>query len=134
MKTLFVLLYLLAGPALAETAVYTDLRAYDGDTLRSTYVPIKGLPAISFRLMGIDTPELRGKCEKEKQLAILARDFLHNEVAGKPVTVDFLRWDKYGGRVIVRAYNVDGQDLTEKLIATGHGYPYNGGFKRSWCN
>ena len=44
---------------------------YDGDTFRAN---IEGYPAIigehmSIRINGIDTPELRGKCDKEKQLA-----------------------------------------------------------------
>ena len=43
---------------------------YDGDTFRAN---IKGFPAVigehmSIRINGIDTPELRGKCDKEKQL------------------------------------------------------------------
>ena len=44
---------------------------YDGDTFRGN---IEGFPAVigdsmSIRINGIDTPELRGKCDKEKQLA-----------------------------------------------------------------
>ena len=44
---------------------------YDGDTFRAN---IKDFPAVigesmSIRINGIDTPELRGKYDKEKQLA-----------------------------------------------------------------
>lgn len=44
---------------------------YDGDTFRAT---IDGWPAligkrISIRVNGVDTPEMRGKCDQEKQLA-----------------------------------------------------------------
>ena len=50
---------------------------YDGDTFRGN---IEGFPAVigesmSIRINGIDTPELRGKCDKEKQLARLAKQF-----------------------------------------------------------
>lgn len=39
-------------------------KIYDGDSVN-----------VRFRLAGIDTPEIRGKCEEEKQLAIQARDY-----------------------------------------------------------
>jgi len=50
---------------------------YDGDTFRAN---IEGFSAVigkhmSIRINGIDTPELRGKCDKEKQLARLAKQF-----------------------------------------------------------
>jgi micrococcal nuclease len=35
---------------------------------------------ISIRLVGIDTPEIQGRCEREKQLAIEARDLLNEEL------------------------------------------------------
>lgn len=116
------------------TMTFSDLVAYDGDTIRSKYVPIKGLPPISFRLAGIDTPEMRGKCEKEKANAIRAREFLNLEIKGKPTTVEFLSWDKYGGRVISRVRNANGEDLVQKLIAAGYGRPYDGGTKKGWCS
>ena len=118
----------------AETLVYNDLVAYDGDTVVSTYKPIPGLSAIRFRLIGIDTPELRtGKCEKEKADAIRARDFLNAEIKGKPTTVEVVAWDKYGGRVLARLHNAQGEDLANKLIAAGYARAYSGGFKASWC-
>ena len=50
--------------------------AYDGDTI---YVAIPGLPGeianMSVRVRGVDTPEICGKCESEKQLAQQARDY-----------------------------------------------------------
>ena len=50
---------------------------YDGDTFRAN---IESFPAVigehmSIRINGIDTPELRGKCDKENQLARLAKRF-----------------------------------------------------------
>lgn len=134
MKYLILSLFLIAGVANAEVVTFTDLKAYDGDTIKSSYVPIKGLSPISFRLMGIDTPEIRGKCENEIAGAIRARDFLNKEVVGKPITVEMIKWDKYGGRVIARVRNAAGEDLVDKLIAAGLGYPYDGTTKkRTWC-
>ncbi len=48
---------------------------YDGDTFRATikdYPPIIG-ERMSIRVNGIDTPEMRGKCEIEKVLARKAK-------------------------------------------------------------
>ena len=133
-KLLIALCCMTAFAAQAETITYTDLVAYDGDTIVSTYVPIPGLSAIRFRLLGIDTPEIRtAKCPEEKAAAYKARDFLTAEIKGKPTTVEFLRWDKYGGRVLVKVRNAQGEDLVAKLIAAGHGRAYDGGFKASWC-
>ena len=48
---------------------YKDRVCYDGDTC---YVIIKALPKklekMSIRILGIDTPEIRGKCAEEKEL------------------------------------------------------------------
>src|SRR5437016_2415285 len=53
--------------------------SYDGDTCTVT---LPGLPdvfgeRISIRLVGIDAPEIKGRCEQEKRLAMQARDFLN---------------------------------------------------------
>lgn len=133
MKTIITLLLLLPGILHAETMSFTDLKAYDGDTIRSKYAPVKGLKPLSFRLLGIDTPELKGKCPAEREAAIKARDYLNTEIAGKAVTVEFVKWDKYGGRVITVVRGEDGIDVVQKLIEAGHGRPYDGGKKSTWC-
>jgi endonuclease YncB( thermonuclease family) len=112
---------------------FTDLKAYDGDTVKSNYAPVKGLKPLSFRLLGIDTPEMRGKCPAERAAAIKAKNYLNNEVLSKPISVEFVKWDKYGGRVLVIMRGPDGVDITKKLIDNNHGRPYNGGTKSSWC-
>jgi len=72
--TLLLLLALLYSPAHAksfgdyEGAVY--VRNYDGDTITFNLPglhPIIG-EKISIRVNGIDTPEIKGKCEKEKRV------------------------------------------------------------------
>ena len=68
------------------TAYYGDLvvekylSAYDGDTFRmniSDVHPIIGRD-MPIRLRGVDTPEIRGRCDEEKALAIKARDFVRD--------------------------------------------------------
>ncbi len=53
-------------------------RCYDGDTCTFSIQALHPLigEKINVRIRGIDTPEIRGKCEGEKNKAILARDFL----------------------------------------------------------
>ena len=71
---------------------------YDGDTFRAT---IKGWPAlvgerIPIRIAGIDTPELRGKCEKEKKLGKKAKQFTVTMLrAGKTVELRDIKRGKY---------------------------------------
>jgi len=45
--------------------------AYDGDTI---YITMPGLPEPISKVSVIDTPEIRGHCNAEKQLAIKAQD------------------------------------------------------------
>ena len=70
------------------TFAYEDVKiskvmsVYDGDTIR---VNIDSFPDIigkniRIRLKGIDTPEIKGKCQKEIDLAIMARDYLRNAI------------------------------------------------------
>lgn len=108
---------------------------YDGDTFRANIGdvhPIIG-ERIGVRVAGIDTPEIRGKCEKEKQLARKA----------KQVTVDFLRGanlvelrntkrGKYF-RIVAEVYG-DDRSLADELIKSGLAVKYDGGKKyKNWC-
>ena len=51
-------------------------RCYDGDTCVVSLPDVHPLfgEKISVRIAGIDTPEIRGKCDQEKALAKEARD------------------------------------------------------------
>src|SRR5688572_14804248 len=52
--------------------------------------------AITLSLTGIDTPEIKGKCEREKMLAREARDFVR-DILGQSSKVEFRKAerDKY---------------------------------------
>lgn len=107
---------------------------YDGDTFRAN---IKGYPAIvgehmSIRINGIDTPELRGKCDKEKQLARKAKQFTVEQLrSAKSITLKNIKRGKYF-RLIADVY-VDGISLGGMLIKHGHAVKYNGKTKKKWC-
>lgn len=114
---------------------YRGNYAYDGDTI---YVAIPGLPAeitnMSVRVRGVDTPEMRGQCDSEKQLAQKARDYARQRLKAA-TSVQFCEpeWGRYGGRVVA-SVRVDGRPLDLDLIHQGLARPYDGKTKRQpWC-
>ncbi len=136
----------LPGPYEAEV-----ISVYDGDTFtvrvhpgRDFYVDIwpgltvnLGLDNISIktsvRLRGVDTPELRGKCEEEKEQARLARAFTIQALESG-ATLTEVKKGKYAGRVIATVTLAGGKDLAEELIAAGLGRAYDGGKREGWCD
>ncbi len=90
---------------------------YDGDTLT---VDAEPWPDVTIRARvrvdGVDTPEIEGKCQREKDQAIRARDFVRSMV-GAQVQLTSVRPGKYPGRMIA-------EDL---------GRPYHGGRREGWC-
>ncbi len=127
--------FLFISPALADgLSVPADvISVYDGDTFKAQAYPWPGMTmAVSIRVNGIDTPEIRGKCDAEKQAAIVARDYVR-DVLGESVILKNVKRGKYAGRVVADVYLTDGRSLTELLIASGLGRPYDGGKRSGWC-
>ena len=124
-----------AAPEYGTAIVSKVISVYDGDTFR---VDIDSLPPIvgkniAIRLNGIDTPEIRGKCKYEKDLALEARDFVRNKLANaKEIKLTKLQRGKYF-RVVADVY-VDGVSLEQELLENKLAYKYTGGKKSSWCN
>jgi len=118
------------GSALVESVT----SIYDGDTFR---VNIKGWPSIvgehiPIRIMGIDTPELRGKCQAEKSLARQAKQ--HTVAMLREARKIELRDVKRGKyfRLLATVY-VDGKSLGDSLFQKGLAAAYDGGAKKNWC-
>jgi len=124
-----------AAPEYGTVIVSKVISVYDGDTFR---VDIDSLPPIvgkniAIRLNGVDTPEIRGKCQYEKDLAIKARDFVRNKLANaKEIKLTKLQRGKYF-RVVANVI-VDGVSLEKELLENKLAYKYTGGKKSSWCN
>ncbi len=117
------------GPVTAEV-----LAVIDGDTIDvRALIWIDQNVETRVRLAGVDTPELRGKCDRERDLAMAARAFVIDAVGGTMVTLDDVRYDKYGGRVLARVRTVSGEDLATLIIAAGLGRAYAGGKRDDWC-
>jgi micrococcal nuclease len=114
-------------------AVY--IRNYDGDTITFNLPglhPIIG-KKINIRVNGIDTPEMRGKCEKEKFNAQQAQQMVADTLKNvKQITLKNMRRGKYFR--IAADVIIDGENLADLLIKKGMAVRYNGGRKtHKWC-
>ena len=65
----------LAADAIPGPIVATVVKVYDGDTLTVNAYPWPGMTVrTAVRVNGVDTPEIRGLCDAETELAKRARD------------------------------------------------------------
>lgn len=137
MHLAYLLLILLSVQASAETIeVSRVVSVYDGDTIK---VDIDSWPevvgkGISVRVRGVDTPEIRGKCDSEKALAIQARDYVRNLLTGESVVkLRNVERGKYF-RLVADVYSGD-LLISQQLITRGYGRPYDGQSSRdTWCH
>ena len=122
------------APQYGTVTVSKVISVYDGDTFR---VNIDSLPPIvgkniAIRVNGVDTPEIRGKCQYEKNLALKARDFVRGKLANaKEIKLTNLQRGKYF-RVVANVV-VDGVSLEQELLDNKLAYRYDGGKKLNWC-
>lgn len=108
---------------------------YDGDTCTVSLPGVHALfgDHIQVRIAGIDTPEIRGKCGREKELARSARNLVNERLTqARIIDLEDLGRDKYF-RVLARIIS-DGRDLSADLLAAGLARPYHGGRKPLWCS
>lgn len=136
MMSLLLIAFLLgASTAQAEDLTGVEfVKAYDGDTLT---VNIPGLPAVfghhlSVRLAGLDAPEIKGRCDQEKYLAMLARSVLNAKLRkAKEIILQDVKPDKYFRLdAIVLA---DGVNINQEMLDSGLARPYSGGKRKGWC-
>ena len=108
------------------------IKVYDGDTITiAARLPYKGslLYRFSVRLNGIDTPEIRGKNEDEKQCAQLAKKALSDIILGKTVQLREVKTEKYG-RLLADVY-FGNLCLNRWMIEEKYAVEYDGGTKIS---
>jgi len=113
-----------------EGAVY--VRNSDGDTITFNLPgphPLK----ISIRVNGIDTPEIKGKCEKEKYDAKQAQQMVADILKdAEQITLKNMEKGKYFE--VAADVIVDGRNLAGMLIVAGVAVEYNGERKfKNWC-
>ena len=117
-----------SGPVLAHVD-----RIVDGDTFEaSATIWLDQQISVRVRISGIDAPELRARCDSERQRAEAARDFLSKRIAGGEVKLSAVRYDKYGGRVDASVADARG-DIGEAMFRAGMARSYDGGHRDGWC-
>jgi micrococcal nuclease len=112
------------------------VRNYDGDTITFNIDDVHPLlgSEISVRVLGVDTPEIRGTSGCEKNKALKVKDFV-GTILNSAARIDLVnvQRDKYF-RVLADVL-VDGESLSDMLIERRYAYPYYGGTKQdiNWC-
>ena len=101
---------------------------YDGDTFRA-YLP-NFQKDQRIRVRGVDTPEIKGKCQFEKELAIKAREFTKSFLKLGAVELKNLSKDRYQ-RILADVF-VNGRGLDKALIERGLGRKWRGK-RENWC-
>lgn len=77
------------------------------------------LPDVYFRLLGIDTPEIRGE---GKEAGFAARDYLTSLIEGQNVVIESDEKDKYGRQLATVYYR--GININRHMIDEGFAVPY----------
>ena len=135
-----IIFFFLNSLLISSTFAYGDVKIskvisiYDGDTMR---VNIDSFPDIvgkniRIRIKGIDAPEIKGKCQKEIGLAIMARDYLRNAInQSSQIELRNIERGKYF-RIVGELY-IDGENFSNKLIEEKLATRYKMGKRRDWC-
>jgi micrococcal nuclease len=106
------------------------IKVYDGDTITvAAKLPFNDSPVYRFsvRLNGIDSPEIHGKGEKERNLAIKSRDALQNLILGEIIELKNNSKEKYG-RLLADIYHND-IHVNKWMVDKGYAVNYDGGKK-----
>lgn len=84
--------------------------------------------ALRFRVLGVNTPELRGGTDETKAKAREAKAFVESELAkAQTIFISTMKADSFGRWLADIEYATikDGLlNLTDELIKNGHGEPY----------
>lgn len=141
-------LLILTASLLLTTSIYTKQQQtygslevstvtsiYDRDTFRANINKLHPLigKRIPIRVANIDTPEIKGKCQKEKNLARQAKQLTVSLLRdAKHIELKNVKRGKYF-RIVADVY-VDNKNLADILYRNGLGVRYNGKTKKkNWC-
>lgn len=104
-------------------------KVLDGDTFKVYLACNYKLfcKAVSVRVRGVDTPELKSKNPETKAKAKAAKKFTQNFLTGKKITLKQCTRDKYF-RLLCDVY-ADGKNLSSALLEENLAVPYHGGTK-----
>ena len=118
-------------PIASEQGPCRIIRVIDGDTV-SLICPEDGMQ--SARLLGFDTPELYGpRCMAEFVAAQKASWALRTLIQrADRLELRHQGTDQYGRALVL--LQVNGVDVAREMIRAGHGRPYGGGLRGTWCS
>ena len=86
------------------------------------------------RLLGIDSPEIKGKTEKEKEAAHKSQHALEDLILHRKVVLREISTEKYG-RILANIYLVTetGEIFINKwMLSNGYAVPYDGKTKQQF--
>jgi len=116
-------------------AVGKCVKVYDGDTVHFVVNYNGRWIRRRFRLIGYNSPEIKGTTSEEKERAVAARDYLADRLLDKKAFLYLHDFDKWG-RVLCDVYVIEDEDaitldnafkhhLNVEMIEKGHGVPYH---------
>jgi micrococcal nuclease len=121
---------LIAGPVAAEV-----VKVVDGDTLTvRARIWIDLEMTVNIRIRGIDAPELRGQCAREKMLAMAATKRLRVLAGSGVVNLSNVGEDKYFGRAVADVTTSEGGTIAALMLESGLVRPYESGARSGWCD
>lgn len=115
-------------PRHGQTVPFRLMRVIDGDTIVGAYLvdPSVDVPlVVSVRLAGLDTPERNTEAGQRVRAAVVRRF----EGRHGPVTIQVIKWDKWGGRIDARVF-LGSECLNDWLLARRWAKPFNGHTKK----
>ena len=134
MKYLMLFLFMFPQSIYAMDVIIN--KVIDGDTFQ---IIIKEHPPelqkLSIRILHLDTPEIHGHCDLEKERAQKAKQFLDKLLpVNSLVTLKNIKYDKYGGRILADVF-YNNTNIADLMKSNKLGADYEGeGPKPSWCD
>jgi micrococcal nuclease len=113
------------------------IKNYDADTITVNIPNVHPLigEKVSVRVLGIDSPEIKGKNKCEKDKARIAQRLVENLLKNaKHIELQNVQRDKYF-RILADVV-ADGKSIKDLVIKNHLAYKYEGGTKINvdWCN
>ncbi len=113
---------------LTMSLLASDISVIDGDTVKLRSGEFAGTRV---RIVGLDAPEIHGKCNAERRLAAKAKTRLIDLARTGRIRLEVSGRDKYGR--ILAVMTVNGRDVARTLIDERLARPYAGGHRPGWC-
>ena len=141
MRKLFIVFFILFIPlsslAKIELRQQKELFCYDGDTcyVNVWYLDNPIPKQEKIRLLKLDTPEIsKPKCEKERELAYKARDFINNLIINSKEIIIITNYDRGSYGRILAEIEIDRLNVAELLVKNNLGVVYDKNNKKNWCH